>query len=68
VKSFIKRGRLTLQGDTEVIDSPDTITKKAKGIFAQHNKARLGSKTSFEGDIKEQIIESCERFLSRENI
>lgn len=32
-ESFIKRGRLTLQGDTEVLNLPDTITKKARGCL-----------------------------------
>ena len=66
VKSFIKRGRLTLQGDKESLNLPNSITKKARGIFAQHNKARVGSKTSFEGTMKEGIMAACERFLSKE--
>jgi hypothetical protein len=65
IESFVKRGRLTLQGDKEILNLPNTITKKARGIFAQHNKARIGSKTDFEGTMKGKIIESCERFLSK---
>ena len=65
-ESFIKRGRFTLQGDTEVLNLPNTITKKMRGAFAQHNKARLGSKTGFEGEMKEKIMQSCEKFLSKQ--
>ena len=65
-ESFIKRGRLTLQGDKEILNFPNTITKKARGFFSQHNKARLGSKTGFEGEMKEKIKDACERFLSKE--
>lgn len=65
VESFIKRGRLTLQGDTEVLNLPDTVTKKVRGVLSQHNKARIGSKTDFEGEMKEEIKEACERFLSQ---
>ena len=64
VEAFIKRGRLTLQGDTEVVNLPDTVTKKVRGIFGQHNKARLGSKTEIEGEMKQNIIDACERFLT----
>ena len=66
VESFIKRGRLTLQGDTEVVNLPNTTTKKARGIFSQHNKARLGSKKEFEGTMKAKIMEACERFLTKD--
>ncbi|HCC60289.1 MAG: hypothetical protein A2402_03485 [Candidatus Staskawiczbacteria bacterium RIFOXYC1_FULL_37_43] len=66
VESFVKRGRLTLQGDTEFLHLPNTLTKKARGIFSQHNKARLGSKKDFEGTMKKKIIDACERFLSKE--
>ncbi|MCX6720152.1 MAG: hypothetical protein NTV36_03550, partial [Candidatus Staskawiczbacteria bacterium] len=66
IESFIKRGRLTLQGDTKNLNLPNTITKKARGIFSQHNKARLASKTSFEGEMKEKIKQACQKFLSKE--
>jgi len=65
-ESFIKRGRLTLQGDKEVLGLPNTISKKLRGAFGQHNKARLGSKTKFEGEMKERIKQACQRFLSQE--
>ena len=60
--SFAKRGRLTLQGDVEVLNLPDSITKKGRGIFSQHNKARLSSKTEFEGQLRKEIIDMCKEF------
>jgi len=63
VESYIKRGRLTLQGDRESSSLPETATKKGRSIFSQHNKARLGSKTEFEGEMKEKIKQACKRFL-----
>jgi len=66
VVSFIKRGRLTLQGDKEILNLPESSTKKARGVFAQHNKARLSSKKETEALMKQKIIDACERFLSKE--
>lgn len=63
VESFVKRGRLTLQGDAEFLNLPQTITRKVRGIFSQHNKARLAAKTKTDGLMKEKIILACERFL-----
>jgi len=65
VKSYIKMGRLTLQGDAEVLNLPETITTKARGVFAQHNKARLSTTKDLDGIMKEKIRSSCERFLSK---
>ena len=65
VRSYIGRGRLTLQGDAEFLNLPDTITKKLRGALSQHNKARLQlSKTDFEGEMKKRLKEACEIFLS----
>ncbi len=66
VESFVKRGRLTLQGDAELLKLPSTTTKQARGIFSQHNKARLASKKDIDGLMKEKIVDACERFLSKE--
>lgn len=56
VESFIKRGRLTLQENDEIM----------KMVFSQHNKARLGAKKEFESAMKAKIKEACKRFLSTE--
>lgn len=66
VESFVKRGRLTLQGDTEVLNLPNTVAKKTRGIFSQHNKARVASKKETDGLMKEKIKQACKRFLSKE--
>ena len=66
VESFIKRGRLTLQGDAKMLNLPETSTKKIRGVLAQHNKARVASKTGTEGLMKEKIKQACERFLTKE--
>lgn len=60
--SFARRGRLTLQGDTEILNLPNTFTKKKRFVFSQHNKARLGTKTNFEARLRQTIIEVCEKF------
>ena len=66
VESFIKRGRLTLQGDAETLNLSKTTARKARGIFSQHNKARLSTKTETEGLMKEKIMQACERFLVKD--
>lgn len=63
--SFVKRGRLTLQGDIEMLNLPDTLTTKTRAVFAQHNKARLGSGKDFEGQLKQIIVKACEEFYER---
>jgi hypothetical protein len=66
VESFIKRGRLTLQGDAELLNLPNTASKKARGIFSQHNKARVASKKATDSLMKEKIMQACQRFASKE--
>lgn len=45
---------------------PKTKTRKLRGVFGQHNAARLGSKESLEGEMKVRVKDACERFLSQE--
>jgi hypothetical protein len=66
VESFIKRGRLTLQGDAGLLNLPETFTKKTRGVFSQHNKARLAAKKETDALMKEKIKQACRRFLSKE--
>lgn len=66
VKSFAKRGRLTLQGDGEFFKSLDkNISRAGRGLFSQHNKARLASKKEIEAVMKDKIIEACDRFFEK---
>lgn len=55
VAAFAKRGRLTLQGDESELNLPDTISTRARPVFSQHNKARLGVKESFSGTLRNLI-------------
>ncbi|MBU1164041.1 hypothetical protein KKA15_00590 [Patescibacteria group bacterium] len=55
VKSYAARGRLVLQGDTEMLRLSDTVTKKARPALAQHNKARLGTTTETEAQLRQFI-------------
>ena len=62
VKSYIKRGRLTLSGDREskIIDLPkDTFTTKNRGIFTKHNEARIVNNKELETNLKDIGFEVC---------
>ncbi|MFA5023937.1 MAG: hypothetical protein WC523_03215 [Patescibacteria group bacterium] len=63
VKSYIKRGRLTLSGDreSEAVDLPkDTFTTKHRGVFTKHNEARIVNDRSLEASLKNIGLEVCE--------
>jgi hypothetical protein len=63
VKSYIKRGRLTLSGDREskaVNLEQDTFTTKHRGIFTKHNEARVVNNRSLEASLKDIGLEVCE--------
>ncbi len=66
VASYIKRGRLTLLGDTKanVVSLPDdTFTTKHRGIFTKHNEARVVNNRSLETSLKEIGLEVCEEVV-----
>lgn len=63
VKSYIKRGRLTLSGDreSEAVNLPkDTFTTKNRGAFTKHNEARIVNDRSLEASLKNIGLEVCE--------
>ncbi len=67
VKSYIKRGRLTLLGDKEsdVVNLPnDTFTTKNRGIFTKHNEARIVNNKSLEAILKDIGVEVCEEVIN----
>lgn len=67
LKSFAKRGRLTLIGDREALGDqhqPDAVMSKAQTVFGQHNRARLGTRMEFEGFLRQTVIDACGEFLS----
>ena len=64
VKSYIKRGRLTLLGDkeSEAVNLPkDTFTTKNRGLFTKHNEARIVNDKSLETLLKDMGLEICEK-------
>lgn len=63
LKSYIKRGRLTLSGDREsqAVNLPvDTFTTNNRGIFTKHNEARIVNDRSLEAALKDIGLEVCE--------
>jgi len=69
VKSYIKRGRLTLSGDREsaAVNLPkDTFTTKNRGIFTKHNEARIVNNRSLEASLKDIGLEVCEELGKKE--
>jgi len=63
MKSYIKRGRLTLSGDreSEAVNLPkDTFTTKNRGVFTKHNEARIVNDRSLEASLKNIGLEVCE--------
>lgn len=65
VGSYIKRGRLTLSGDSESksVNLPDnTFTTKNRALFTKHNEARIVNNKSLESSLKDIGLEVCEEF------
>ena len=63
VKSFIKRGRLTLLGDqdsTAVNIPEESFTTKNRALFTKHNEARIVNNKSLETSLKDIGLEVCE--------
>lgn len=62
VKSYIKRGRLTLSGDrgSRAVNIPqETFTTKNRGLFSKHNEARVVNNKSLESSLKNIGLEVC---------
>ncbi|MCD4704874.1 hypothetical protein K8R66_02235 [bacterium] len=67
LKSFIKRGRLTMQGDEGKFDLSKT-SKLLRPLTAIHNKARLNFDKNTTSALRELIINECDIYLeSRRN-
>ncbi|MFZ2310569.1 MAG: hypothetical protein WAW11_03430 [Patescibacteria group bacterium] len=63
VKSYIKRGRLTLLGDvkSEAVNLPEnTFTTNNRGLFTKHNEARIVNNKDLETSLKDIGLEVCE--------
>ena len=67
VKSYIKRGRLTLLGDvkSEAVNLPeDTFTTNNRGLFTKHNEARIVNNKDLETSLKDIGLEVCEEITA----
>lgn len=62
LKSFVKRGRLTMQGDTEGLGL-SKITKVFRPLSAIHNKARINFSKDTTSNLRELIINECDFYL-----
>jgi hypothetical protein len=68
VKSYIKRGRLTLSGDVKsrAVDLPDnTFTTKNRALFTKHNEARIVNNKDLETSLKDIGLEVCEEITAK---
>jgi hypothetical protein len=69
VKSYIKRGRLTLLGDknSQAVDIPkDSFTSKGRAIFTKHNEARMVNNENLESLLKDVSLEICEEITNED--
>ena len=64
VASYVKRGRLTLPGDTEGLDFETSPTYRvARHGFAAHNTQRLSVKNpEITAQIRQEIIDACQHY------
>lgn len=66
VASYVRRGRLTLLGDTEGLEFDNsTMYKASRHVFAAHNTQRLSVKNpEVSVQVRNEIINSCESFVT----
>ena len=64
VRSFAKRGRLTMQGDEPVVGESALMTA-IKPLFVQHNKARLKFDKNIVADLRKLIVAECDEYLEK---
>lgn len=64
LKSFVKRGRLTLQGDEKSVGLSDA-SKSMRPITSMHNKARLDFDKKTTSKLREVIIDGCDKYLKK---
>jgi hypothetical protein len=68
VKSYIKRGRLTMLGDKDssAVNLPaETFTTKHRGLFTKHNEARIVNNRGIETSLKDIGLEVCEELTTK---
>lgn len=62
LESFVKRGRLTMQGNKEAIGLSKT-SAILRPLMAMHNKARLNFDKDTTSNLRELIVVECEDYL-----
>ena len=62
LKSFVKRGRLTMQGDAQLLGLSKT-TRALRPLTAMHNKVRLNFEEDTTSNLRKLIITECESWL-----
>lgn len=62
LRSFVKRGRLTMQGDAQPLGLSKT-TETLRPLTSIHNKARLSFDKDTTSNLRELIIAECESWL-----
>ena len=62
LKSFAKRGRLTMQGDTEGLKL-SKVAKFFRPLTAVHNKARVNFDKDTTSNLRKLIIDECDSYL-----
>ena len=63
VKSFAKRGRLTLPGDLNVSQSLSSTAQSARKYFSAHNVQRLKVTEDMSTQLRDEVISVCDAFL-----
>lgn len=63
-EELAKRGRLTLVTDkqTAVLELPDTVTTKLRGLFSWHNQVRLDARKDNAKILRQLVIDTCDKF------
>lgn len=65
VRSYAKRGRLTMQGDENITEA-SKVSSAIRPVVSQHNKARLNFNKDMVADLRILIAEQCESYVEKE--
>ncbi len=66
VKSYVGRGRLTLQGDREMLDLAPNLMTTLRPLASQHNIARLAVPKDVEAIVKRALVDACARYSAEQ--
>lgn len=63
IKSFMKRGRLTMQAEGKVVERPHSrLLEYLRPILSMHNKQRMKTDVPTSAGLRNLIIERCEEY------